>query len=309
MSDHTTSSNNPKVNHNVTQLFKVNSPIGVLIHLGIILLLATVGGLWFFYSYLPSATHHNETVTVPDLEGIHLDNIDEFLTQRNLNYEVLTDSGFTDAFDPETVLVQYPLAGSKVKENRKIFLTLNATNPPKVKMPALVDGSVKNAQLVLESYGLELGAIEYVPDLAQNAVLEQRYNGQQIAAGEIISKGARIDLLVGDGLGNTSLEVPDLDGLEMEEAEVVIIGSGLKVGGTLFRDPSLSDRDPKDQAQQQQDRLVIVKQSPAAGSNIRIGEEVDVWLDRFSDEQPQESALDIEENAPSGVDLNEDDIF
>ena len=297
------------MNSNVTQLFKVNSPVGVLIHLGIILLLATVGGLWFFYSYLPSATHHNETVTVPDLEGIHLDNIDEFLTQRNLNYEVLTDSGFTDAYDPQTVLVQYPLAGSKVKENRKIFLTLNATNPPKVKMPALVDGSVKNAQLVLESYGLQLGSIEYVPDLAQNAVLEQRYNGQKIAAGEMISKGTRIDLLVGDGLGNTLLEVPNLMGLEMEEAEVVIIGSGLKVGGTLFRDPSLSDRDPKDQAQQQQDRLVIVRQRPEAGSNIRIGEEVDLWLDRYRDEQPTESALDIEVNEPSGVDLDEDDIF
>lgn len=293
----------------MTHLFKVNTPVGVLIHLGIILLLTTVGGLWFFYSYLPSATHHNETVTVPDLEGIHLDNIDEFLTQRNLNYEVLADSGFTDAFDPKTVLVQYPLAGSKVKENRKIFLTLNATNPPKVKMPALVDGSVKNAQLVLDSYGLELGSIEYVPDLAQNAVLEQRYNGQKIAAGEMISKGTRIDLLVGDGLGNTLLEVPDLSGLEMEEAEVVIIGSGLKVGGTLFRNPSLSDRDPKDQAQQQQDRLVIVKQSPAAGSNIRIGEEVDVWIDRFSDERPLESVLDTQEDAPAGVDLDEDDIF
>ncbi len=31
-------------------------------------------------------------------------------------------------------------------------------------MPALVDGSVKNAQLVLDSYGLELGNIKYVPD-------------------------------------------------------------------------------------------------------------------------------------------------
>ncbi|MGB3850318.1 MAG: PASTA domain-containing protein [Tunicatimonas sp.] len=294
----------------MTHLFKVNSPVGVLIHLGIILLLATVGGLWFFYSYLPSTTHHNETVTVPDLEGIHLDNIDEFLTQRNLNYEVLTDSGFTDEYDPKTVLVQYPLAGAKVKENRKLFLTLNATNPPKVKMPALVDGSVKNAQLVLESYGLELGAIEYVPDLAQNAVLEQRRNGQAIAPGEMIAKGTRIDLLVGDGLGNTLLEVPDLVGLEMEEAEVVVVGSGLKVGGTLFRDATLSDRDPKDQAQQQQDRLVIVKQRPAAGDNIRIGEEVDLWLDRFSNEQPMESALDQEEDSsPSDTDVEEDDIF
>ena len=290
------------------QAFKVNSPVGVLIHLGIIIVLTAVALLGFFYVYLPSATHHNETVTVPDLEGVSMSDIDEFLTKRNLNYEVLADSGFTEAYEPQAVLVQYPLAGAKVKENRKIFLTLNAKNPPKVKMPALVDGSVKNAQLVLESYGLELGNIKYVPDLAQNAVLEQRYDGKAIAPGEMIAKGSKIDLLVGDGLGNTLLEVPDLSGLEMEEAEVVIIGSGLKVGGILFRNPSLSERDPTDEAQQQQDRLVIVKQSPSAGSNIRIGEEVDVWLDRFSDEQPEESILD-EEDAPAQQDLSEDEIF
>ena len=295
---------------NVIQTLKVNSPVGLLIHLGIILVLTAVALLGFFYVYLPSATHHNETVTVPDLEGISMSDIDEFLTKRNLNYEVLADSGFTEEYEPQAVLVQYPLAGAKVKENRKIFLTLNAKNPPKVKMPALVDGSVKNAQLVLESYGLELGNIKYVPDLAQNAVLEQRYDGKTIPPGDMISKGSRIDLLVGDGLGNTLLEVPDLNGLEMEEAEIVIIGSGLKVGGILFRDASLSERDPKDENQQQQDRLVIVKQSPSAGSNIRIGEEVDVWLDRFSDDQPSESILDNEdEEEPSQQDLNEEEIF
>ncbi len=289
----------------VLKLFKVNSWVGVLIHFGVIAVLLTVATLGFFYSYLPSTTHHNETVTVPDLEGIGIGDIDEFLTDRNLNYEVLTDSGFSEEFDPQAVLVQYPLAGAKVKENRKIFLTLNATNPPEVKMPALVDGSVKNAQLVLESYGLSLGNIKYVPDLAQNAVLEQRYSGKPIGAGTMISKGSKIDLLVGDGLGNTLLEVPDLSGLEMEEAEVVIIGSGLQIGGILFSDPTLSDRDPKDQVQQQQDRLVIVRQSPSAGSEIRIGEEVDVWLDRFSDERPEASVLDAEEDASDSSSENE----
>ncbi len=124
----------------------------------------------------------------------------------------------------------------------------------------------------------------------------------------MISKGSKIDLLVGDGLGNTLLEVPDLSGMEMEEAEVVIIGSGLKVGDTLFRDPSLSERDPTDEAQQQQDRLVIVKQSPSAGSNIRIGEEINVWLNRFSEEQPEESVLD-EAEEPSSEELDENEIF
>jgi len=272
------------------KLFTVRSWKGLLIHLGILVGLTAAAALIFFHVYLPSTTNHGETVTVPDLEGLHEEEITDFLSRRNLKYEVMTDSGFTQEYQPLTVLTQYPLPGSKVKENRKIFLTLNAVNPPQVKMPKLIDGSIKNAALLLESYGLEVGQIKYIPDLAQNAVLEQNYGGEPIEAGTFIPKGAKIDLLVGDGLGNTTLEVPELDGLVLDEAEVVIMGSGLKVGNILFRDPSLADRDPKDEIQQAEDRLVIVKQSPSAGKRIRIGEEIDIWLDR--QEEQEDSILD-----------------
>lgn len=276
-------------------LLKVNSPQKLFIHLGVIAALSLILVLSFFYIYLPAATNHNETVTIPDLEGIHIDNIDEFLTKRNLKYEVLADSGFTSEYEPFTILKQYPLPGSKVKENRKVFLTLNAVSPPKVRMPDLVDGSVKNAQLLLESYDLERGDIKYVPDLAQNAVLEQKYEGKNIEPGTYISKGSKIDLVVGDGLGNTILEVPDLEGMELEDAEFTIVGSGLKVGSVLFRNPDLSDRDPKNALQQIEKRLVIVKQSPGPGRKLRIGQEVDIWLDE--QEEQEESILDKAEKA------------
>ncbi|MEM8965339.1 MAG: PASTA domain-containing protein [Bacteroidota bacterium] len=276
------------------KLLTIRSWQGLLIHLGIMAGLTIAAVLIFFNSYLPSTTNHGETVTVPDLEGLHIDEINEFLTKRNLKYEVTPDSGYTEEYQPMSVLTQYPLPGAKVKENRKIFLSLNAVNPPQVKMPRLIDGSVKNASLLLESYGLEIGKIKYVPDLAQNAVIEQNYNGESIEPGTFISKGAQIDLVVGDGLGNTTLEVPELEGLVLEEAEVVVLGSGLKVGNILFRDPTLEDRDPKDEMQQSQDRLVIVQQRPVAGRKIRIGEEVDIWLDR--QEEQENSILDEEED-------------
>ena len=43
-------------------------------------------------------------------------------------------------------------------------------------MPKLIGGSVKNAQLILKTYDLKLGEIDYVADLALNYVLEQRVN-------------------------------------------------------------------------------------------------------------------------------------
>lgn len=275
----------------ITSLKQFGIQVGIIFAVGLTLLLS------FFYIYLPIVTNHDETITVPDLEGVHIENIDEFLTKRNLKYDVVADSGFTSEYEPKTILKQYPLPGSKVKENRRVFLTLNAVNPPTVKMPNLVDGSVKNAQLLLESYGLERGNIKYVPDLAQNAVLEQRFDGREIEAGTYIAKGSKIDLVVGDGLGNTKLEVPDLSGMELEDAEFTVVGSGLKMGNVLYRDPALANRDPKSEVQQANERLIVVRQNPAHGKEVRIGEEIDVWLDKL--EEKQESILDSAEQAAS----------
>lgn len=271
-------------------LFKVKTIKGLFLHLGVILTISFTLIFTFFYVYLPATTNHNETITVPDLEGIHLSEIDEFLTQRNLSYEVTSDSGFSDKYPPKSILKQQPEPGDKVKENRKIYLTLNAENPPKVKMPKLIDGSVKNAQMVLESYNLRLGEIKYIPDLAQNAVLEQWYNGKEIEPGTRIPKGSRINLVVGDGLGNQKLSVPDLKGMEYESAEFVIIGSGLKVGSVIRNASSNGNdiSDSLDMLENAKKSLVVSKQNPQAGSSIRIGEVVDIWLE---EKQEQDSTF------------------
>jgi len=171
------------------------------------------------------------------------------------------------------VLKQYPEAGSKVKSNRKLFVNLNKTTPRKVLMPNLIDGSVKSAQMVLESYGLELGSIEYKPDLAQNAVLEQRLGGSPIEPGDSIYQGSQVDLIVGDGLGNQMLEVPALFGMDYEDAEFTVIGSGLRLGSVLPAEPV--DTLPVG---------VVIRQIPAAGESIRIGQDIDLWVIGYNEE-------------------------
>ena len=100
-----------------------------------------------------------------------------------------------------------------MKENRKIYLTINSKVPPKIKMPNIINGSVKNAQLILKSYDLKLGEINYVPDLAMNAVIKMYLNGDSLSANEPVDKGSTIDLDVGDGFGNQIFNAPDLIGL------------------------------------------------------------------------------------------------
>ena len=149
-------------------------------------LMIMIGGVssiifFIFYIYFPIKTNHGDTITVPNLIGIELNEIDEFLSDRDLRYEILDDSSYSSEYPPYTILQQNPSENEKVKENRKIYLTLNSSIPPKIKMPKIINGSVKNAQLILRSYDLKLGDITYVPDMARNAVLKIFINGDSIS--------------------------------------------------------------------------------------------------------------------------------
>jgi beta-lactam-binding protein with PASTA domain len=222
--------------------------------------------LCVFYFYLPLVTHHGESITVPDIVGLEYDDLEEFLTDRDLRFEINTDSGYSSEYPPLSVLKQYPESGQKVKENRKIFITLNALNPPDVRMPNLVDGSLKNAEMVLQSYGLLRGEIIYEPDPARNAVLDQLYEGESIQEGTPIPKGSQIDLVVGDGIGKQIFEMPDATGLEIEEAKILILGSGLNPGEIYYVE---SDENIPG---------TVINQSPEPGEMVRIGTNIDLWV-------------------------------
>lgn len=244
----------------------------LFIHLGLMLGAFLLLLFVFFRIYLPATTNHGESITVPDLEGIQLEELDDFLTARNLRFEVTADSSYSAEYPPLAVLKQTPRANSKVKESRKIYVTLNAKNPPKVKMPYLIDGSLKNAQMVLQSYGLLLGEISYKAHRFQNAVLEQQYKGKAINEGAYIPKGSKIDLVVGNGLGNR-FAAPDLKGYTKEDAEFIIIGSGLRLGKITYVDNE--DERP----------FTVVQQYPTAGTGMRTGNNVDIWVVKERDDE------------------------
>jgi eukaryotic-like serine/threonine-protein kinase len=238
----------------------------IFIHLAIMAAITTLMLLGFFFWYLPSTTHHGDSITVPDLKGMGIEQLESFLTSRELRFEITADSVYAPEFPKESVVKQYPNPGEKVKRNRKVYLTLNQTTPPSVKMPDLVDVSVKNAQLILMTSGLVLGDIQYRPDLAQNAVLEQWYQGRKIEPGELLQKGAKIDLVVGDGLGNQTFEVPLFLGMNIDEAEFYLVGVGLRKGSVIYQ---LNDSIPLG---------TVMRQLPLPGDDIRIGDIVDLWV-------------------------------
>jgi len=237
----------------------------LFVHIGIVVSLILVFFLGFFFIYLPFTTNHGEAITVPDLRKKNLSEIEDFLDSRDLRYEV--DSTYVANIPPLTVIQQYPKPGAKVKEGRKIYITVVALTAPLIKMPKLTDMTHRSAQMQLKSLGLEEGTISYVPDMAQNAVLRQMYKGVEILPGQPIAKGSKIDLELGEGLGSAQFELPSVIGMPLDEAKVQIVGAGLKVGQVM-----------EIAAEEGQIPGTVAKQNPEGGGKVRIGDVIDLWV-------------------------------
>jgi beta-lactam-binding protein with PASTA domain len=185
---------------------------------------------------------------------------------------VIADSIFIQGEKPGTVVSQNPSPNTRVKENRTIFLTINAFNPEKVKMPNIVGLSFRLAETTLLNNGLKLGARIYVPDIGKDYVLRQLYHGRNkdIAPGTLILKGSSIDLALSFGEGSTLIEVPDLKRLTLSKARDAISNLYINLGAIIYDGTSETREDSLN--------AVIYKQSPGYGSSVKSGNEIDIWL-------------------------------
>ncbi|MFW5707344.1 MAG: PASTA domain-containing protein, partial [Bacteroidota bacterium] len=177
--------------------------------------------LWFSLKALDIYTRHDRTIEVPNLDGIDQEQAEEILRDMNLR-PVVNDSIFDTSREKGSVASQNPAPGVEVKRNRTIYLTTVAILPEMVAMPDLTDLSFRQAQSLLYTYGLKVGNLEYVPSIARNAVLEQKYNQGAIQPGTPVEKGTAIDLVLGTGEGSQYTNVPLVIGKTREEAIMLI---------------------------------------------------------------------------------------
>ena len=238
--------------------------LGLAAAITLILLLGTL--LW-----LKIYTHHGKTILVPDLRGLTIEEVDDVTSSRRLRFEVV-DSVFSTEMPRGTVLKQNPQATSRVKKNRKIFLTMNAVNPEMVSMPQLTGLSFRQARLALQNAGLIQGMITYRPDFAKNNVLQQMHKDTVINEGTLITKGAVIDLVLGMGLSSETTRVPDLVGLGLEEATEIISDFFLNLGAVTY-DESFEEAEDSSGA-------VVWRQYPDFDEfkRLNMGMELDIWL-------------------------------
>ena len=119
--------------------------------------------------------------------------------------------------------------------NRRIYLTINSLKAIKVNFPDVFDLTLRQAVSKLEKNGLEVGKLEYRPDIATNKVLDFKVNGISIDIGQELYYGTTIDLIVGQGLGDEKVIIPNLVGLTRIEANIILKSTSLNVGLEYFK--------------------------------------------------------------------------
>lgn len=257
-----------------------------LINLGLAVLLFIVA-VWGLFRFFDWYTHHGESLTVPDLSGKSVEEAIELIEERGLRYR-MADTVYHPEMPADAVVEHNPSPYTQVKQNRRIYLTLNTDEPPTVEVPDLKDVSLRQAMRILQSRGLKVGQLIYEPDIAENVVLAMEANGEEIKEGDEIAQNAHIDLVLGDGLAGSEVEIPDLRGLTLNEARFVLNVSGLNLGNLNY------EREYEDP-----EGATIYRQDPPPPEDedekISHGEAIDLYLskDTAPDEPTDEhDALD-----------------
>lgn len=180
-----------------TKTFLKQLLYAVLVVIGLILII-----LW----WLRLSTNHGQKIEVPDLSEMTIEQAEEALEDLDLAYTILDSTNYNPDFPYQTVIEQIPKAGKFVKEDRKIYLSINRSGYPMIEVPPVVGMTMRQAEPTLRSVGFEIGRIRYRKYIAKDEVLEMSHQGKKIETGDELQKTSVIDLVLGDGEGGLKPE-------------------------------------------------------------------------------------------------------
>ena len=165
----------------------------------VIAIVALVVLCFILLQWLSFRTNHGSFVEVPDLKGKTLETVQIELDDKDLAMEIQDSANFNPKYPKYSVIEQYPLAGTQVKEDRKIYLILNPSGYRKVAVPNVVSRTFRQAKPTLEALGFEVGNITYSDYIAKDEVLALKFAGKPIKAGDMLPLTSKIDLVLGNG--------------------------------------------------------------------------------------------------------------
>ncbi|MEQ1624323.1 MAG: PASTA domain-containing protein [Sediminibacterium sp.] len=253
--------------------FITDKPLWVNILAGIGLLVVLI---LLFFGSLQWVTGFGKSERVPSIVGQNAVAAQKILEEKGFQV-ALQDSVYVDSIPKLAVVKQSPEADAIVKKGRTVYLTINRMVPPQVEMPNLIGFSIRSAEMYLQSLGLKLGYVNYKPDIARNAVLEQLYADQNIKPGTKITLGSTIDLILGSGITGAEMEVPNLVGLTLNEAKSWLSSISLNLGSVIAVGP-ITDSGAAYIVRQNPELFTEAVPGQRINNKIRSGQLLDVYI-------------------------------
>ncbi len=218
---------------------------------------------------MPAYTRHNVTVTVPDTRNLDFAEAERILHQADLRVKTVVER-FLPNLPRNIVLAQDPPPSVKVKPGRQIYLTVNSGRQMMVAVPNLKDLSLRQAKHRIAASRLTLGAVQRdtLPSPYQNIITRQSPE-----PGDSLAPGTAVALWISGGLGNQRIQVPDLAGLHIDQAERALLQAKLRL--IILTDPNIPEAAVD----------TVQRQIPPPGVSVPEGSEIRVFA-RLSADSP-----------------------
>jgi len=162
---------------------------------------------------MPWYVRLGQEVELPDVVEMPLNEAQKKLQGQGF-VVIISDSVYNAQYAAGTVVEQMPLPFSIVKKDRHVYLKVSIGEKPII-MPNLFYKSPRDAELLLQSYGLKLQAkIPAYSDLSPAGVVI----AQSFPAGQVVKRNTPIRITVSLGPFPKRKTVPDLLGKSLDTA-------------------------------------------------------------------------------------------
>ena len=237
-------------NHEYYDDSPVKSPVlsaikGVII--AAVIALIVFGGMALYTGYTSSQPKEE---IVPDFVGL---TISEANSLNNGRFVFTYESRYSDEFDVDTIIYQTPEANSKkIKEGSTITLVVNSADS-EIAVPFVgVSGDVNATVEKLKQVNL-VPQILYVNSEKE----EQSVDSLFPPVGTKVPIGSTVYVMVSKGPDYKEIEMPDLKGLSLSEAQSVLEELGFDNIKVAYDEKSKEEKDE------------VIRQNPVTGSKIK----------------------------------------
>ncbi|MCH9031746.1 MAG: PASTA domain-containing protein [candidate division Zixibacteria bacterium] len=208
---------------------------------------------------MPIVTRQNTEFELPNIIGLTTAEAEEILEEYGLSLEI-TSEEYNPSYPEGTALTQYPMAGTKVKSGR-IIKTVASLGEKYVRIPQVAGISVRQAKLDLETSGLRIGDIAwtYTDTLPEKVVVFSFPS-----PGDTVKMGSKVSIMVNRGRGLQISYMPNVVGMQLQEAIRLLGKKSLRVGVVKYR---LNENVLPE---------TVLEQSEDEATELDVGEEIDL---------------------------------